>query len=225
MLKGVRMKITTPIIILILLFFQYGCTVVKSMSSKVIGCPESEIKISNRGTRFDHEVWNASCRGKTFLCKRYSLQSKAECDEVTGKLPSVKKEGRIGKAVLIPIGTLGEIKASQIRIISNRFMDELSNNYDLIPQEAYEKAEEVAFQELDFEECTEEQCIRYIQEILQIENMFHLQIIRDDKDTQISLTFIDLDRKIVKSSFCEDCNTSSLVKSVSKLYKELLEKM
>ena len=61
----------------------------------------------------------------------------------------------------------------------------------------YERAEERAFQELDYEECTEEQCIKLIQEMLQVENMFFLQLIRENDDTQVSLTLIDLDRKIV----------------------------
>ena len=32
--------------------------------------------------------------------------------------------------------------------------------------------------------------------ILQVENMFHLQLVRENNNTQISLSFIDLDRKI-----------------------------
>ena len=110
-------------------------------------------------------------------------------------------------------------------IIFNKFLDELSSDYDIVPQEEYEKAEEKAFQELEYEECTEEQCIRLIQEMLQVENMFKLELIREDSDTQVSLTLIDIDKKIVKSHFCEGCKTSELIKVVSKLYKDLKDKM
>ena len=110
-------------------------------------------------------------------------------------------------------------------IITNKFLDELSNDYDIVPQEEYEKAEEQAFQELEYEECTEEQCIRLIQEMLQVENMFKLELIREDSDTQVSLTLIDVDKKLVKSDFCENCKTSDLIKVVSKLYKDLKAKM
>ena len=125
------------------------------------------------------------------------------------------------RAVFVPIGIIGEITKSQKLIIRNKFLDVLSNDYDLVPQEEYEKAEEAAFQELDYEECTEEQCIRLIQDMLQVENMFQIQLIKDGKDTQVSLTLTDLDRKLVKSNLCEGCNTSSLVKIISSLYKEL----
>ena len=129
-----------------------------------------------------------------------------------------------GKAVIVRTGVLGNVHESQLKIITNKFLDEVSNDYDIVPQEEYEKAEEAAFQELNYEECTEEQCIRLIQEMLQVENMFQIQLVREGKDTQVSLILIDLDRKLLKSDFCEDCNTSSLIKTVSKLYKELKAK-
>ena len=132
---------------------------------------------------------------------------------------SVKK-----KAAVTPIATIGDIKESQKTIIANKFLDELSDDYDIVPQEEYEKAEEEAFQQLDYEECTEDQCIRLIQEFLQIENIFKLQMIREGKDTQVSLTLVDLDRKLVKTEFCEDCNTSALIKTVTKLYRALENK-
>ena len=131
----------------------------------------------------------------------------------------------LGSTSVIPIGTIGNIKESQKLIINNKFLDELSIDYDIVPQEEYEKAEEKAFQELEYEECTEEQCIRLIQEMLQVENMFKLELIREDSDTQVSLTLIDVDKKLVKSDFCENCKTSDLIKVVSKLYKDLKDKM
>ena len=136
-------------------------------------------------------------------------------------VPTTVKRASKGKAAIIPTGTIGDIKESQKSIITNKFLDELSNDYDIVPQEEYEKAEEEAFQQLDYEECTEDQCIRLIQELLQVENIFKLQMIREGMDTQVSLTLTDLDRKLVKSYFCEDCNTSSLIKVVSKLYNAL----
>jgi len=137
-----------------------------------------------------------------------------------------KKNKKIegSKAVILRTGVLGDFKKSQLAIIENKFLDEVSNDYDIVPQEEYEKAEEAAFQELDYEECTEEQCIRLIQEMLQVENMFQIQLIREEDNTQVSLVLIDLDRKLVKSDFCENCKTSSLIKTISKLYEDLSAK-
>ena len=134
-------------------------------------------------------------------------------------LPKPRKSK--GKAVVIPTGAIGEISSSQKMIITNKFIDDLSNDYDLVSQEEYDRAEERAFQELNYEECTEEQCIRLIQEMLQVENMYKLELIREGKDTQINLTLIDLDKKLLKSNYCQSCNTPDLIKSVSKLYIDL----
>ena len=60
-----------------------------------------------------------------------------------------------------------------------------------------------------------------IQEMLQVENMYKLELIKDGNDTQINLTLIDLDRKLHKSHYCQFCSTPDLIKSVSKLYMDL----
>ena len=103
-------------------------------------------------------------------------------------------------------------------------MEVVSNDFDLISQEEYERAEEEVFQQMDFEECTEDQCIKMIQEILQVENMYKIQLIKDENDIQVSLTYIDLDKKLVKTDFCEDCKTSDLIKMINKLYLDLRKK-
>ena len=62
-------------------------------------------------------------------------------------------------------------------------------------QDKIEEAQEEAFEELEYEECTDDQCIMMIQEILQVENVFTLQIVADDVDSQLSLTWDGLQRK------------------------------
>ena len=141
------------------------------------------------------------------------------------KIEVIKKDkSEIEQAVVLPIGVLGEISENKKTIIHNKFMDVISNDFDLISQEEYERAEEEAFQELDYEECTEDQCIKMIQEILQVENMYKIQLVKDEGDIQVILTYIDLDKKLVKTDFCEDCKTSDLIKMINKLYLDLRKK-
>ena len=128
-------------------------------------------------------------------------------------------------AVVLPIATLGEISVTQKTIIFNELFDVVTQNYNVISQEEYEKAENKAFEELEFDQCTEDQCIKLIQEILQVENMFHLQLVRENNNTQISLSFIDLDRKINSSDYCENCNTMDLVNLIQENYKNLKKKL
>lgn len=59
-------------------------------------------------------------------------------------------------------------------ILQNTLTQELSKYYQILPQDQFERVQEKVFEELDYEECTEDQCIILIQEMLQIENVFNL---------------------------------------------------
>ena len=91
-------------------------------------------------------------------------------------------------AALAPMGSLGELNEIEKRVIFNSLQESLSRNYILTSQKMYEKAEEEAFQQMDADECTEDQCIAIIQELLQVEDVFHLQVIGEGSDTQLSLS-------------------------------------
>ena len=92
------------------------------------------------------------------------------------------------ETIVIPVGTLGDISDSRKQIIQNTLSQELTKYFRLVPQDKFEEAQEKAFEELEYEECTEDQCIMMIQELLQVENVFSLQLVEEDGDTQLSLT-------------------------------------
>ena len=99
------------------------------------------------------------------------------------------------ETIVIPVATLGNISESRRQIIQNTLNRELTKYFRLVPQDKFEAAQEKAFDELEFEECTEDQCIILIQEYLQVENVFSLQLVEEDGDTQLSLTWLDWMRK------------------------------
>ena len=86
------------------------------------------------------------------------------------------------ETIIIPVGTLGDISDSRKQIIQNTLSQELTKYFRLVPQDKFEEAQEKAFEELEYEECTEDQCIMMIQEILQVENVFSLQIVAEDDE-------------------------------------------
>merc|ERR1711991_1061737 len=110
-------------------------------------------------------------------------------------------------------------KMLEMTLISN-----LDDHFDIVPKDLFEDAQEKAFEELDYEECTEEQCIMMIKEILQVENAFQLVLMEEDGDTQISLTWNDLDQKRVEVDFCEGCKTKNLMDSIDDLVLKLFGK-
>lgn len=125
-------------------------------------------------------------------------------------------------AAVAPLGVIGEIGEGEKNIIFNTLLSLLSSDYQLVSREEYTRAEERAFEELEDEQCTAEQCIRKIQEILQVDRLFVLQVIREQNYTQISLTLARADDKIVKASTCEQCSITQLNKAVEGIYGAIL---
>ena len=101
---------------------------------------------------------------------------------ITGMAQEVEKL----EAAVVPLVTIGEISETQKQIMFNSLLDKLSETYSLIPQERFRQAQDQAFAELEEQQCTEAQCIRKIQELLQVENLFVLQVVRDGLDTQLT---------------------------------------
>ena len=104
------------------------------------------------------------------------------------------------QTIIVPTGSLGDISETRIMILEKTLESTLDDYFDIIPNQLFEEAQEKAFEELDYDECTEDQCIMMIQEMLQVENSFQLVVISEEDDTQISLTWNDLDKKRVRKS-------------------------
>ena len=132
--------------------------------------------------------------------------------------------GQSGKpqTIIIPTGSLGEISEIRKKMLEKTLESKLDDYFAIVPKELFEEAQEQAFQELNFDECTEDQCIRMIQEILQVENAFQMLLISEEEDTQVSVTWNDQDQKRVEEDYCEGCKTKELRKMIGGLIDKLL---
>ena len=118
-------------------------------------------------------------------------------------------------AALAPLASMGDIDEIQKKVIFNSLQESISKYYALSSQKMYEKAEEEAFQQMDADECTEDQCIAIIQELLQVEYFFMFEILQTGNFQQLKLTRVDLDnQRDVRTITCEECSiaeTNSIV--------------
>ena len=128
------------------------------------------------------------------------------------------------KACLAPMGALGDISEMQKQIIFNSLQESLSTQYVLASQKAFEAAQTQAFDELEYDECTEDQCFALIQQILQVDNLFLFNMTREGNFTQLSLTRVDLDsQRLVRTSSCVECNIEQLNNNVNELVLKIFE--
>jgi len=81
------------------------------------------------------------------------------------------------ETIIIPVSGKGEIPNSRKLILQNKLANKLKQYFRIVPQEKYEKVLGQVFEELEYEECSEDTCIMRVQEMLQVENVFHLQLV------------------------------------------------
>ena len=135
--------------------------------------------------------------------------------------PSFGQSSERPEGIVIPVSILGNVSETRRQILQNTLIESLSQYYRLVPQDKFEEVQEKVFQELEYEECTEDQCIVMIQEMLQVENLFVLQVIGESQDTQMSLKWVGLDDKRVKTDVCQGCGTFELNERVEGLVRNL----
>lgn len=126
------------------------------------------------------------------------------------------------ETIVIPVSSLGEISTVSKQNLQNTLEDELKSHFRLVPQEKFEEVLEKLFQELDYEECTEDQCVLRVQEMLQVENVFHLQLISKGSDTRLSLSWRTLVEKRKETDFCEGCKKKELNLMIGELVNKLV---
>ena len=126
------------------------------------------------------------------------------------------------ETIIIPVSSLGDVSEVRKQILQNTLEDELKSHFRLVPQQRFEEVQEKVFEELEYQECTEDQCIMMIQEMLQVENVFHLQVIGEGSDTQLSLGWRTLDEKKKETDICLKCGTFQLNDKVRGLVGKLV---
>jgi len=85
------------------------------------------------------------------------------------------------ETIIIPVSSLGDVSEVRKQILQNTLTDEIKTHFRIVPQEKYEEALEQVFQELNYEECTEDSCIIRIQEMLQVEMFLICKLLEKEK--------------------------------------------
>ena len=131
-------------------------------------------------------------------------------------------QSELPETIVIPISSMGDVSDTRKQILQNTLEEELKDHFILISKKRLEEVQETVFEKLDYEECTEDQCILMIQEALQVENVFNLLVIGEGSDTQLSLSWRNLEEKKKVNDVCMECGTFDLNGKVRGLVAKLV---
>ena len=131
-------------------------------------------------------------------------------------------QSELPETIVIPVSSMGDVSDTRKQILQNTLEEELKDHFILISKKRLEEVQETVFEKLDYEECTEDQCILMIQEALQVENVFNLLVIGEGSDTQLSLSWRNLEEKKKVNDVCMECGTFDLNGKVRGLVAKLV---
>ena len=126
------------------------------------------------------------------------------------------------ETIIVPVSSMGDVSDTRKQMLENTLTDELKKHFRIVPQEKYEQVLEQVFEELEYEECSEDTCIMRVQEMLQVENVFHLQLVGEGNDIQLNLKWTTLEEKRNEEYFCEKCSTKDLYYKLEGLVEKLV---
>ena len=183
-------------------------------------------------------IYRANPTRKSDICTAYSTMIPFDCGQKSSSTivtpttlpppPKVLSSPLFGQSekpqtIIVPTGSFGEISEVRKKMLEKTLESKLDDYFAIVPKDLFEEAQEQAFQEMESDECTEEQCIRMIRDILQVENSFQMVLMVEEENTQISLTWNDLDQKRVEEDYCEGCKTKQLRQSIEGLVDKMFD--
>ena len=183
-------------------------------------------------------IYRANPARKSDICTAYSTMIPFDCGQKSSSTivapttlpppPKVLSSPLFGQSekpqtIIVPTGSFGEISEVRKKMLEKTLESKLDDYFAIVPKDLFEEAQEQAFQEMESDECTEEQCIMMIREILQVENSFQMVLMVEEENTQISLTWNDLDQKRVEEDYCEGCKTKQLRQSIEGLVDKMFD--
>ena len=135
----------------------------------------------------------------------------------------LKAQSQKETAALVRPRLPSQLSQDKGRIVISTLEEELSTRFNLIVPSAVDKALKQAQLSLTKEECTEENCLLKMQEILSVNLIFTFGILKDEKTTLLTLQLLEGPKKIVKNEVCNaPCKIKSLMKGVNLLVQKLL---
>ena len=144
--------------------------------------------------------------------------------------------GNPSKAIIGPLSILGEISNSEKKILFNRFREQINRKYHIVSHKILDLISEQGIFSFNIEDCNNSKCVRIILNFLNnlrkkynAEDLFILQIVKGESETQLSLNLASLSTPEVTKSIvnesCSKCNIGKLKNSIDFLVNKMFSKL
>ena len=126
-------------------------------------------------------------------------------------------------SVVTPISSIGELSENRKLILQNTLTDELKEHFKFVKlNKVFSDPFGLIEEEINLENCYNDICMKRVQNIFHVENVFHLQLIEVVDGTQMNLKWMNLEEKRNEEEFCEVCGIQEMRKIVVSLVNNLL---
>ncbi len=144
--------------------------------------------------------------------------------------------GNTSKAIIGPLSIFGEISNFEKKILFNRFREQMNRKYHIVSHKVLDLISEQGIFSFNIEDCNNSKCVRIILNFLNnlrkkynAEDLFILQIVRGESETQLSLNLASLSRPEVTKSIvnesCSKCNIVKLKNSIDFIVNKMFSKL
>lgn len=150
-------------------------------------------------------------------------QSKADKSESPDRREPPKEPAEKLAAAVVLIITAEEYEAEEPRAALDWSMrSRLEENYRLLDPKRVSQLEHQAATATEKENCTSEQCLLTLKRRLVMDRLFAVSIVPDGETTQVNLTLLTGDDKILRSDVCNDCSLGQMRDRMLSLLDELI---
>ena len=114
------------------------------------------------------------------------------------------------KCIILDSSKIGSFKNNNLTILHNILEYEVGKYCSIVSNERLNLAIDEAFETMNYNECTEDQCIMIIQEMLQVENVFQMILIEEEDTIQLNIKLRTLDESFTENYMCNQCKVHKL---------------
>ncbi|HIA56518.1 MAG TPA: hypothetical protein EYM80_07465 [Deltaproteobacteria bacterium] len=126
------------------------------------------------------------------------------------------------KAVLVPLILEGEYSSKTTSSVFQNLKGVLSEKYEVISGNQYITVRNALKDKFDSGICNTDACVRGMQDVLQADHFFSMELRKSAQEIQLIATHVDRDERHVMDEFCKSCDGEKIAKRARFLAEQII---